>query len=98
MPYQEIDKAKWTKNEYGWLNMLVHNAEGRPVYASLSLRPVYCDRGHIQLLIDGPLNLDGADSFPRFFFSFKEADEHTRTFLKWRLWKHRIHDHILEIE
>jgi hypothetical protein len=54
------------------------------VHAWLALRPVYCDRGQIQLGIDGPLNLDAADSFPRFFFSFKEADEHTRTFLKWR--------------
>jgi hypothetical protein len=42
----------------------------------LSLRPVYCDRGHIQLCIDGPLDLDACDSFPRFFFSFREADEH----------------------
>ena len=42
-------------------------------------------------------NLDDADSFPRFFFSFREADEHTRTFLKWRLWKERTHPHMLEV-
>jgi hypothetical protein len=65
------------------------------VHAFLTLRPAYCDRGHIQLLIEG-IDLDGADSFPRFFFSFREADEHTRTFLKWRLWKERTHPHKLE--
>lgn len=71
---------------------------GLEVTCYLSLRPHYCDRGHIQLFIDGDLSIDGADSFPRYFFSFKEADEHTRTFLKWRLWQHRIHPHVLEVE
>jgi hypothetical protein len=66
------------------------------VHAWLALRPVYCDRGHIQLCIDGPLYLDHADSFPRYFFSFEEADAHTRTFLKWRLWKERSFPHVLE--
>ena len=93
----EIDDAKWEKDQYGWLHLLVHDSDGGEVHSYLSLRPNYCDRGHIQLQIDGNLNLDGADSFPRFFFSFREADEHTRTFLKWRLWKHRIHPHVLEV-
>ena len=94
----EIDSAQWTKDEFGWLNLRVHDRKGQPVDCALSLRPNYCDRGHIQLNIDGDLDLDGCDRFPRFFFSFKEADEHTRTFLKWRLWKHRTHPHVLEVE
>ena len=93
---RQIETAQWTKDEYGQLNLHVHTPEGHRVHAWLSLRPVYCDRGHIQLNIDGPLSLDGSDSFPRFFFSFREADEHTRTFLKWRLWKERTHPHVLE--
>lgn len=93
----EIDNAKWVKDEYGCLNLYVNTPESRPVHAWLSLRPSYCDRGHIQLNIDGPLSLDAADSFPRFFFSFREADEHTRVFLKWRLWKERVHPHVLEV-
>ena len=96
---KQIDDAKWSKDKYGCLNLHVTHEEGTDVHCYLSLRPNYCDRGHIQLDIDAvSLWLDGSDSFPRFFFSFKEADEHTRTFLKWRLWKHRTHPHRLEIE
>jgi len=94
---KEIDEAKWIKDETNILNLYVHDAVGDQVHSWLSLRPNYCDRGHIQLVIYGNLNLDGGDSFPRFFFSFDEADNHTRTFLKWRLWKHRIHPHELEV-
>ena len=96
MSIEEIDNAEWVKDEYNTLNMHVTDSDGRPVHAFLSLRPSYCDRGHIQLNIDGCLNLDASDSFPRFFFSFEEADVHTRLFLKWRLWKHREHPHTLE--
>lgn len=94
---KQIDEAKWQVDEYKILNLYVSDADGRPVHCWLSLRPNYCDRGHIQLNIDGNLNLDHADSFPRFFFSFSEADEHCRLFLKWRLWKHRVHKHELVI-
>jgi len=93
----EIDNASWLKDEYSSLNLHVHDQQGRQVHAWLSLRPVYYDRGHIQLCVDGPLKIDGADSFPRFFFSFREADAHTRAFLKWRIWKERTHPHVLEI-
>lgn len=92
----EIDTESWEKDEFGCLNLHVHTPDGRPVHAWLTLRPVYCDRGHIQLNIDGPLNLDHQDSFPRFFFSFREANEHARLFLKWRLWNERVHPHFLE--
>ncbi len=90
---KEIDKAEWKRDEYGCFNLYVNTPEGNKVHCFLSLRPTYCDRGHIQLNIDGPLNLDSADSFPRFFFNFEEADNHTRLFLKWRLWKHRVYEH-----
>lgn len=93
---QEIDEAKWIKDQYNYLNLYVTDSEGRKTHCFLSLRPNYCDRGHIQLNIDGALNLDHSDSFPRFFFSFEEADKHTRLFLKWRLWNHRVFEHKLE--
>ena len=94
---KEIDNAKWSKDETGTLNLHVTDKDGANVHCWLSLRPVYCDRGHIQLNIDGNLWLDSSDAFPRFFFNFEEADQHTRTFLKWRLWKHRVNEHELEI-
>lgn len=90
---KEIDEAQWTKDDFGCLNLFVHDENDEVVHCWLTMRPVYCDRGHMQLNISGNLNLDGHDSFPRFFFSFQEADQHTRTFLKWRLWKHRIYPH-----
>lgn len=92
---QEIDAAPWEPDAYGCLNLIVHNERGREVRAFLSLRPNYCDRGHIQLMIDGDLDLDRQDSFPRFFFSTEEAKTHTKLFLKWRLWKHRCFPHEL---
>lgn len=92
----EIDAARWVKDEWGVLNLYVKDKNGHKIHSWLMLRPHYCDRGHIQLVVDGNLNLDHADSFPRFFFSFEEADLHTRTFLKWRLWQHRTHPHTLE--
>ena len=85
---KQIDDAEWYLCEHGTLNLYVRDAEGRGVHSWLSLRPSYCDRGHIQLNIEGPLSLDEADSFPRFFFSAAEAKRHTKDFLKWRLWKY----------
>ncbi len=93
---KEIDQAEWQKDEYGCFNLYITHPDypyGEKIRCCLSLRPTYCDRGHIQLNIEGPFVLDRADSFPRFFFSFDEADKHTRLFLKWRLWQHRVYEH-----
>lgn len=95
---KQIDDAKWEKDAFGCLNLHVTHEKGTDIHCYLSLRPVYCDRGHIQFFMDGAgLFLDAADSFPRFFFSFKEADTHVREFLKWRLWKYRTHPHTLDV-
>lgn len=88
-----IDVEDWQHDDTGTLNLYVPDSNGRIVHAWMTLRPAYCDRGHVQLNIDGIISIDGADCFPRYFFSFEEADKHARTFLKWRLWKHRTHDH-----
>jgi hypothetical protein len=93
---RQIETAKWVKDQYGALNLDVQRQDGIPVRAWLALRPAYCDRGHIQLNIDGPLDLDGSDQFPRYFFSFAEADHHARVFLKWRIWRERTYPHTLE--
>jgi len=92
---QEIEHAEWQLDQYRVLNLYTHTEDDRKIHSWLTLRPEYCDRGHIQLNIDGPLHLDGHDSFPRYFFSFEEADKHCRTFLKWRVWKYREHPHVL---
>lgn len=89
---REIETTRWTFSaDCKTLELVVHDYLGEEVHCFLTLRPQYCDRGHIQLLIDGQLDLDSSDRFPRYFFSFLEADEHTRMFLKWRLWKERTY-------
>jgi hypothetical protein len=87
---KQINEAKWVQGD-GCLDMLVNDIDGRVVNVWLAMRPAYCDRGHVQLNIDGPLQLDRFDSFPRYFFSFEEADAHARAFLKWRLWRERTY-------
>lgn len=95
---KEIDEARWILGGYRELNLLInHPHHSIKVHAWLELRPAYCDRGHIKLNIDGIGDLDEQDGFPRYFFSFAEADAHVRTFLKWRLWEHRTHPHTLEV-
>lgn len=96
---KQIDNAKWIKEKYGGLDLRVTHPKGGNVDCNLSLRQQYCDRGHIQLLINSShLYIDYADFFPRYFFSFKEADHHVRVFLKWRLWEYRTYAHTLDIE
>lgn len=95
---QQILAAVWVKDDYGCLNLHVEDRHGHDIHAWLTLRPPYCDRGHIQLNVGGPIGLDGADCFPRYFFSFAEADEHARLFLRWRLWQDRFHPHTLSAD
>jgi hypothetical protein len=96
---REIEGASWGKDDPTTLDLRVHDMKGRVVHAWLTMRQPYCDRGHLQLNIEMPSQsgppglpeLDDADGFPRYFFSFEEADAHTRAFLRWRLWKERTH-------
>ena len=94
---KEIEEAKWTKDEWDALNLKVSQPNGYTAHCILTLRPTYCDRGHIQLNIEAAgMGLDNSDSFPRFFFSFEEANAHVREFLRWRLYKVRSNPHKLE--
>ncbi len=89
---KQIDEAQWIKDpQFSLLDLRVKDKDGEEVHVWLTPRPVYCDRGHLQVNIEGPytMGLDAQDSFPRFFFSFEEADRHMRLFLKWRIWKER---------
>lgn len=82
----DIETAEWKSDGYG-LVLTVKDKDGRDAKCYLSKRPHYCDRGHLMLQVDAYFDLDFADSFPRYFFSFDEADKHTRRFLRWRIWK-----------
>lgn len=86
---RQIETALWVPGDLGDLNLHVSNSEPNypMVHCWLLRRPYYCDRGHIALNIGGIKGTDGQDGFPRYFFSYEEADQHTRAFLKWRLWK-----------
>lgn len=87
---KQIEEAPWVgEDEAACLNLFVEDEDDMTIHAWLTPRPAYCDRGHIQLDINGPLGLDRCDSFPRYYTSFDVADMETRRFLKWRLWKER---------
>ena len=93
-----IDNARYYRDDTNSLNLYVKDQFGTTVHCFLNLRPHYCDRGHIQLLICGDLGIDEADSFPRYFFTFEEADNHLRRFLKWRLFGVRTAKHVLPLD
>ena len=63
---EQIKTMKWVADDTvrGTLNMYVTHPCGKMIHCWLTMRPHYCDRGHIQLNIDGHLNLDHADYFP----------------------------------
>ena len=82
----EIDSTRWFFRE-GYLQLTVKDQRGDAVHCYLERRPSYCDRGHFYVKIDGRLDLDDYDGFPRYFFTAVEADHHVRSFLKWRIWK-----------
>ena len=85
-----IENTQWEDRGKDGFYMSVLDADGHPVRLYIGHRPVHCDRGHLMLIVDGRLNLDPQDGFPRYFFSFNEADKHARAFLAWRIWKKRI--------
>lgn len=85
----EIMNALWKRDEHDSLVLTVTDLNNQPVKAYLTARQWYCDRGHFMFQIDGDLNIDEQDGFPRYFFSEPEADDHVRTFLAWRMWKKR---------
>lgn len=82
----------WQLDGYGVLNLHTRTPEGFPVHAYICKRPAYCDRGHWHLNIDGPLELDEADRFPRYYFSLEHAVEETERFLRWRI--HHARDRV----
>ena len=67
--------------------LIIKDLEDRENKLYIIKRPHYCDRGHYMLQIDGYFDLDSSDGFPRYFFTFEEAETHARKFLAWRLLK-----------
>lgn len=60
----------------------------------LTKRPSYCDRGHYQLGVDGILDIDGADMFPRYYMSLGRAVEEAESWLRWRLSKNAFVENV----
>jgi len=57
--------------------------------AWITKRPAYCDRGHWQVNIALPLDLDEQDGFPRYYMTLETAKKETELFLDWRINKVR---------
>ncbi len=81
---EELNLGEWTPDEWNCLNLCFEH-EGRRFHVFIQARPSYCDRGHYSLDIDGPMDLDAADRFPRYFMSLDRAKAEAEDFLRWRL-------------
>lgn len=92
---RQIQNNEWKFDEWGALIMQVNGPDGE-VRAWIAPRPNYCDRGHFHLMLDGHIEIDEQDKFPRYFFTLNEAKQHARWFLAWKLWKHKELEHEAE--
>jgi hypothetical protein len=52
---------------------------------TIERRPSYCDRGHFIANVFGVADIDGADSFPRYFMDLERAKLEMAEWLEWRL-------------
>jgi hypothetical protein len=77
----------WTQDDYDCFNLYIEH-DGHRLHLFVQARPAYCDRGHYSFNIDGPgLNLDGADSFPRYYMTLARALREATEWIVWRLYK-----------
>lgn len=78
--------SEWTgPDQFGCLNLLDGNA-----HVWIERRPAYCDRGHFCAKVEGIPDIDGADSFPRYFMDLERAKSEMREWLAWRLRKESV--------
>ncbi len=77
----------WHVDGSGCLAIHLLTPTGERVHAWIARRPVYCDRGHWQFMVEGLHDIDGADSFPRYFVDLNAAVEEAERFLRWRIWR-----------
>jgi hypothetical protein len=86
-----IDDTRWLLYDGCWnLKFTLpdgHKFAGHEVHAFIQPRPDYCDRGHWVFNVDGPLEHDGADSFPRYFMDLERAKAEAEAYLLWRLFR-----------
>lgn len=72
---------KWHGNDPAGLGYYTIEAGGALLY--LEQRPAYCDRGSWIVKIDnpGPMWIDDADMFPRYYFKLENALDEIEAFL-----------------
>jgi hypothetical protein len=70
-----------------------HHFELRIEGATITIeaRPGYCDRGHYIAKVFGIPDIDGADSFPRYYMQLHRAFAELYEWLVWRTRKERVH-------
>ena len=62
---------------------------GEALVGILEPRPHYCDRGRYVFKCELP-DLDGADSFPRYYMTVVTAKWEIIMWLNWRLWRRMV--------
>jgi hypothetical protein len=81
-----LENPVWFTDKFGVENLKVP-FPGRKsiIWAFISRRPVYCDRGHYQLNIEASFGLDDADRFPRYYMGLEVAKNEAIAFIQWRV-------------
>lgn len=78
----------WVTDCYGTLNLHFTGPDGQDVWAWIAARPAYCDRGHWEFnVMNGIPDLDGMDSFPRYYMHLETAIKEATDWIFWRLYK-----------
>ena len=70
--------GQWEAIEHYW------SIRMRGVEIVIEPRPAYCDRGHWYAKVFGMVDIDAADSFPRYFMDLERAKAEMREWLVWR--------------
>ena len=87
-----VENTAWVKDEWGILNLrlsvLSQLTGAGSVWAFITPRPHYCDRGHWHVNVDClNMELDSQDAFPRYYFDLDTAKAETIRFINWRVWR-----------
>ena len=81
--------------EWKTMELFVPDQQEVMLHAWIKRRNWYCDRGHFELEIEGPLvncwnPIDASDSFPRYYMDGEIAKREAKNFIIWRLFKKDI--------
>lgn len=73
------DSGHWEAIDHYWSLRI------KGVEVTIEPRPTYCDRGHWYAKVFGMVDIDAADSFPRYYMNLDRGKAEMAEWLVWRL-------------